>query len=78
MQAVAIPISPSPLDTAEYREQLAESYGFKQMGEPLPDNVTLKDIIDTLPKEVLVLYRNSHAIISTHLYIALHKNCSSP
>ena len=53
VQAVAVPVSPSPLDTAEYREQLAETYGFKQIGEPLPVNVTLRDIIESLPKEVL-------------------------
>lgn len=54
VQAIAIPVAPSPPDSAEYRKQLSESYGFKQIGEPLPDNVTLKDVIDTLPKKVVV------------------------
>lgn len=52
-KAVAIPVAPSSPDNAEYRQQLSESYGFKQIGEPLPDNVTLKHVIDTLPKKVL-------------------------
>ncbi|KAH7546182.1 hypothetical protein FEM48_Zijuj01G0173400 [Ziziphus jujuba var. spinosa] len=52
VQAVAVPFSPAPADTAEYRKELSESYGFKQIGESLPKNVTLKDIIDTLPKKV--------------------------
>ncbi|TQD82908.1 hypothetical protein C1H46_031572 [Malus baccata] len=53
VQAVAVPVAPPPeADSAEYRKQLAESYGFKQIGEPLPDNVTLKDVIETLPKKV--------------------------
>ncbi|XP_010525809.1 PREDICTED: omega-6 fatty acid desaturase, chloroplastic-like isoform X2 [Tarenaya hassleriana] len=52
VKAAAIPIAQPSADSAEYRKKLAESYGFKQIGEDLPDNVTLKDIIGTLPKEV--------------------------
>lgn len=52
IKAVAVPVAPPSADNAEEREQLAETYGFKQIGEDLPDNVTLKDIMDTLPKEV--------------------------
>uniref|UniRef100_A0A1J3GVX9 Omega-6 fatty acid desaturase, chloroplastic n=1 Tax=Noccaea caerulescens TaxID=107243 RepID=A0A1J3GVX9_NOCCA len=52
IKAVAVPVAPPSADSAQEREQLAESYGFKQIGEHLPDNVTLKDIMDTLPKEV--------------------------
>ncbi|CAI0427498.1 unnamed protein product, partial [Linum tenue] len=52
VQAVAFPVVSSSADGAEYRKQLAESYGFRQIGEDLPDDVTLKQIIDTLPKEV--------------------------
>ncbi|KAJ0090890.1 hypothetical protein Patl1_14790 [Pistacia atlantica] len=54
LQAVAVPVAPASADSdsAEYRKQLAESYGFKQIGEPLPDNVTLRDVVDTLPKKV--------------------------
>ncbi|CAK9168842.1 unnamed protein product [Ilex paraguariensis] len=52
VQAVAIPVAPAPPSSAEHRKQLTESYGFRQIGEPLPDNVILKDIIDTLPKKV--------------------------
>lgn len=55
VQAVAIPVAPSPIDSAEYRKQLAESYGFEQIGEPLPENVTLRDVIDTIPKKVILL-----------------------
>ncbi|KAG2665100.1 hypothetical protein I3843_16G110400 [Carya illinoinensis] len=52
LQAVAIPVVTSPTDSADYRKKLAESYGFKQIGEPLPEDVKLKDVIDTLPKKV--------------------------
>ncbi|KAI4344276.1 hypothetical protein L6164_011522 [Bauhinia variegata] len=52
IQAVSIPVAPSSADGAEYRKQLSESYGFRQIGESLPDNVTLKDIVDSFPKSV--------------------------
>ncbi|KAK6942287.1 Fatty acid desaturase domain [Dillenia turbinata] len=52
IQAAAVPVVPSPLESAEYRKQLAEKYGFTQIGEPLPDDVTLRDVIATLPKTV--------------------------
>ncbi|KAE9462599.1 hypothetical protein C3L33_05499, partial [Rhododendron williamsianum] len=59
VRAVAVPVAPSPAEilpspaeSAEYRIQLSKTYGFRQIGEPLPDNVTLKDIIGTLPKKV--------------------------
>ncbi|CAI0394491.1 unnamed protein product [Linum tenue] len=52
VQAVAVPAVSSAADGAEYRKQLAESYGFRQIGEDLPDDVTLKQVIDTLPKEI--------------------------
>lgn len=50
--AVAVPNTSSPLDSAAHREQLCENYGFRQIGEQLPDSVTLRNIIDTLPKKV--------------------------
>ncbi|KAG2244988.1 hypothetical protein Bca52824_093174 [Brassica carinata] len=52
IKAVSVPVAPPSADSAEDREQLADSYGFKQIGQDLPDNVTLKDVMDTLPKEV--------------------------
>jgi omega-6 fatty acid desaturase (delta-12 desaturase) len=52
---VAIPVEPAPVESLEYRKQLAERYGFEQIGEPLPDNVTLKDVITSLPKKVVFL-----------------------
>lgn len=52
IQAVAIPVGPSTADSAEHRKQLCENYGFRQIGEPLPDTVTLKNIMDSLPKKV--------------------------
>ena len=55
VQAVAIPVAPPPLDSAEYRKQLAKNCGFQQIGEPLPENVTFKDVVDTLPKKVILL-----------------------
>lgn len=51
---MAIPVAPSPADSTEHRKQLCERYGFRQIGEPLPDNVPLKDIIETLPKKVIL------------------------
>lgn len=52
IRAVAIPLEPAPVESAEYRKELAERYGFNQIGEPLPDSVTLKDVITSLPKKV--------------------------
>lgn len=52
IEAVAIPVLPPSLETAENRKQLSELYGFTQIGEPLPENVTMKDVIETLPKKV--------------------------
>lgn len=34
------------------REKLAKEYGFRQIGEPVPDDVTLKQVVDTIPPEV--------------------------
>ncbi|KAL0286450.1 UNVERIFIED_CONTAM: Omega-6 fatty acid desaturase, chloroplastic [Sesamum angustifolium] len=51
VKAVAVSVAPPPADSAEHRQQLCQEYGFQQIGEPLPDNVTLRDIIDTLPKK---------------------------
>lgn len=31
---------------------MAEDFGFTHIGEELPDSVTLKDVMDSLPKEV--------------------------
>lgn len=61
MQAVAVPVvpppSPSPpTDNTQDLKQLAESYGFQQIGEPLPDDVTLRDIITSLPKKVMLSF----------------------
>lgn len=52
---MAIPVEPAPAESAEYRKQLAESYGFRKIGEDLPDSVTLKDVISSLPKKVIFL-----------------------
>ena len=57
VQAVAVPVAPppsmsSPMDDTQNLKQLAENYGFKEIGEPLPDDVTLRDIIASLPKKV--------------------------
>ncbi|KAK4400385.1 Omega-6 fatty acid desaturase, chloroplastic, partial [Sesamum angolense] len=51
VKAVAVSVAPPPADSVEHRQQLCQEYGFRQIGEPLPDNVTLRDIIDTLPKK---------------------------
>ncbi|KAL6541130.1 Omega-6 fatty acid desaturase, chloroplastic [Orobanche minor] len=52
VKAVAVSVAPPTEDNAENRQELCREYGFRKIGEPLPDNVTLKDIIDTLPKKV--------------------------
>ncbi|KAI3879715.1 hypothetical protein MKW92_044909 [Papaver armeniacum] len=52
IQAVSVPVPPSTMNTSEYRRKLSEIYGFTQIGEPLADDITLKDIIETLPKKV--------------------------
>lgn len=52
LQAAALPVTPPLLDDEIKRQQMSEDYGFKQIGEQLPDNVTLKDVMDTMPKEV--------------------------
>ncbi|XP_047311508.1 omega-6 fatty acid desaturase, chloroplastic-like isoform X2 [Impatiens glandulifera] len=54
--AASVPLaaedSPKDTENVDYRKQLAENYGFRQIGESLPENVTLKDIITSLPKKV--------------------------
>jgi len=52
LQAAVLPVAPPILDDEETRKQMAEDFGFTQIGEELPDSVTLKDVMDTLPKEV--------------------------
>ena len=54
ISAVAAPLAPpsSPLEDAGERARLAEEYGFTQIGEPVPQGVTLKNVIDSFPKEV--------------------------
>lgn len=51
-RADAAPVAPSPEDRAEYKKQLCESCGFRQIVEPLPDSNTLKNVIDSLPQKV--------------------------
>lgn len=62
---MAVPLAPvKPLTSpAPYRDlsdpaeraRVAEASGFRQVGEPLPSNVTLKQVIDSLPPEVFEL-----------------------
>ncbi|KAL2338513.1 hypothetical protein Fmac_012959 [Flemingia macrophylla] len=52
IRAVAIPVQPAPAESADYRKELAENYGFTQIGEHLPEDITLKDVINSLPKKV--------------------------
>ncbi|KAL9326089.1 hypothetical protein ACSQ67_006734 [Phaseolus vulgaris] len=40
IRAVAVPVQqPAPVESVEYRKQLAEDYGFRQIAEPLPSDV---------------------------------------
>ncbi|KAH9620954.1 hypothetical protein KSS87_004413 [Heliosperma pusillum] len=56
VHAIAVPVNPSspssPTDSPSHLQLLAKRYGFQQIGEPLSDDVTLKDIITSLPKQV--------------------------
>ncbi|KAK4781312.1 hypothetical protein SAY87_017418 [Trapa incisa] len=57
VKSVAVPVAPPseeslPSDTSACLKELCENYGFRQIGQPLPENVTLKDIINSLPKKV--------------------------
>lgn len=52
LKAVALPIEPPVVDADIQRKELSEKYGFTQIGEPVPDNITLKDVFESLPKEV--------------------------
>eukprot|EP00899_Mesostigma_viride_P020694 jgi/Mesvir1/28626/Mv04496-RA.2 len=48
-------VQTSPPLTAEQRAELAKKYGFEQIGEEVPDGVTLKQIIESMPAEVFEL-----------------------
>ncbi|KAG6740882.1 hypothetical protein POTOM_056351 [Populus tomentosa] len=65
VQAVAVPAAPSFADSAEFRKHLAESYGFRKIGEQLPDNVTLKDVLDS-PMDSLCLDMDRNCSYSGH------------
>ena len=55
IEAVSVPLSPAlddSLSDSAYRAKLAEEYGFTQIGEPVPEGITLKNVIDSLPSEV--------------------------
>ncbi|KAJ1268628.1 hypothetical protein BS78_07G149400 [Paspalum vaginatum] len=45
LQAAVLPVTPI-LDDEGKRKQMAEDYGFTQIGEQLPDNVTLKEVFE--------------------------------
>nr|QWW89552.1 Delta12 fatty acid desaturase [Chromochloris zofingiensis] len=50
--AVEVPISQL---SDEARQSIAQEYGYKTIGSELPNNVTLTDIVKTLPSEVFEL-----------------------
>ena len=68
LQAAVLPVTPL-LDDEGKRKQMSEDYGFKQIGEQLPDNVTLKDVMDTLPKEVPTSQMPMSAMLQMFLII---------
>lgn len=75
IQAVAVPFAPSSAEDADHRKQLAESFGFKKIGESLPDDVTLRDVVDTLPKKVASKnFTSSHC--SPFFYLNLILPCN--
>jgi hypothetical protein len=41
---------------AEQRAELAEQLGYRQIGEDLPDDITLKQVIGTLPRDVSISF----------------------
>ncbi|CAA7408077.1 unnamed protein product [Spirodela intermedia] len=53
IQAVAAPVSAPVVGNDEERKQMCENYGFTQIAELVPDDITLRDIISSLPKKVL-------------------------
>ena len=75
ISAVAAPVAPpsSPLEDAGERQRLAEEYGFTQIGEPVPQGVTLKNVIDSIPKEVskpqTVLAKNLRFIVNVTVFM---------
>ena len=49
---LATPAGQVPFLSDEERQKYAESIGFTKVGKHLPDEVTLQDVIKTLPSEV--------------------------
>ena len=56
-QAAALTVPVNQL-TDEERAALAHELGYKSIGRELPDNVTLTDIIKTMPPEVRISARD--------------------
>jgi hypothetical protein len=56
ISAIAAPITAAPnLADPEERERLAKEYGFEQIGAPVPEGVTLRQVQNSLPPEVRML-----------------------
>jgi omega-6 fatty acid desaturase (delta-12 desaturase) len=57
---------------AEQRAELAEQLGYRQIGEDLPDDITLKQVIGTLPRDVFQInpVRAWAAVITTLVSMA--------
>ncbi|KAK1395873.1 hypothetical protein POM88_005736 [Heracleum sosnowskyi] len=53
MSVLSAPVAPSSEDSTDYRKQLCESCGFRQIAEPLTDNITLKTVIDSFPQKLV-------------------------
>ncbi|KAJ3677211.1 hypothetical protein LUZ60_002935 [Juncus effusus] len=51
-RAVATPVTITANNEEQNKSLMCEKYGFTQIGEQVPDNITLKDVMDTLPKTV--------------------------
>ena len=52
IEPAVAPAGQVPFLSDEERQKYAESIGFTKVGKHLPDEVTLQDVIKTLPSEV--------------------------
>jgi acyl-lipid omega-6 desaturase (Delta-12 desaturase) len=68
LQAAVLPVTPPLLDGEGKKKQMAEEYGFTQIGDELPDDITLKDVMDTLPKEVATVNTSLLLVFQCHKF----------
>ena len=74
--ALSVPVNQL---TDEERANLARELGYKSIGRELPDNVSLTDIIKSMPAEVRTRaqYRTSRCPLWLMLFVSRLRRCSS-